>query len=272
MTPLIKKELGVTWVYWLCIAVFLGMFAGGLFLALTGQGDDKFAGIAASLVFFAFGAGGLAWPLLRSREAGSVATEFVHAFDMHCEGILIPASRVKEIMTLAGSLLLSAGTLAMVLFADTLEHRVKGGLAFLFFTGVFVLSLKFYSAGRKGVLLVPNGIIWREMMRPPSFVEWISISRSGVFRKPQPYSKPAWAFGLDVGEPASIKTTTWGRKRILGAKRKHGWHFHFLAETITVPLPVLGGAIQYYLLHPEARGEIGSATSLARISAMNTEL
>ena len=56
--PLIKKELGVTWVYWLCIAVFLGLLAGGLCLALSGQRDERFAGIAVSIVFFTFGVGG----------------------------------------------------------------------------------------------------------------------------------------------------------------------------------------------------------------------
>lgn len=144
MKPLIKKELGVTWMYWLCVAVFLVMLAGGLYLGVTGQGDDKPVGIAASLVFFVFGAGDLVWPFLRSREPDGLQTEFVRVFDLNCDGILFPASRVKETLTLAGSFLLSAGTLAMVFFADTLEHRVKGGIAFVFFACVFVLSLKFY--------------------------------------------------------------------------------------------------------------------------------
>lgn len=110
------------------------------------------------------------------------------------------------------------------------------------------------------------------MMRPPSFIAWNSISETAVFQKPEKYSKPAWAFGINVGEPTSINTTSWGHKQILSAKIKHGWHFHFLAETITVALPVLAGAVQYYLSHPEARSQIGSTLSVARVSAMKTEL
>ena len=63
------------------------MFAGGLYLAWTGQGDDKFVVIAASVIFSALGAGGLVWPFLRSREAGRVEAEFVHAFGM--EGLCL---------------------------------------------------------------------------------------------------------------------------------------------------------------------------------------
>lgn len=272
MERLIKKELGVTWTYWLCVAVFLALLGAGIYLATTGEDDDKRAGIAASVVFFTFGVGGLLWPFLRSREIAIVQSEFVHSFDLHCEGVFFPASRVKEVFTLAGSFLLSAGTLAIVLFADTLEHRVKGALASIFFACVFALSLRFYFAGRKGVSLTPSGIIWREMMKPPCFVEWNSISRTAVFQKRQKHSKSAWAFGMDVCDPASVKTTKWCQNQILSAKRKHGWHFHFLAETITVALPVLAGAVQYYLLHPEFRREIGSATSVARITNMKTEL
>lgn len=272
MERLVKKGLGVTWPYWLFVATFFSLFVLSLYVAATDETEDKRVLIAASVVFFAFGAGGLVWPFLRSREAASLQTEFVHAFDMHCEGVLFPASRAKEVLTLAGSFLLSAGTLAMVVLADTLEHRVKGGVAFVFFACVFILSLKFCFAGRKGVLFVPSGIIWHEMMKPPCFMPWDSVARAALFLKPQKYvSKPALAFGIDVRELTSVTTPKWNCRLIARAKRHHGWHFHFLAETIIVALPMLAGAVQYYLLTPKARGEIGSATSIAKISAMEAD-
>jgi hypothetical protein len=267
MKALVKKELGVTWVYWLSVTLFLGMFGGALYLAATEQEDDRFVFIGAAIIFFAFGVGGSVWPFLRSREGEGPSLEYVHAFGMHCEGILFPASRVKELLTLGGSFFLAGGSALLCLMADTLEHRFQAGLAFVFFAGVLALSLAYCFAGRKGILILPEGLLWREIMRPPCFVPWNSIAAAGLFLKPRRYgAKPARALGLQMSDVTLLQTPSWNRRLIAGARRNHGWHLHALAETINVPLEVVAVTIEHYWRNPAARGEIGSATSLAKVA------
>jgi hypothetical protein len=185
---------------------------------------------------------------------------------MHCEAVLFPMSRVKQIVTIGGAISLSVGIGALLFFADNNENRVKGVIGLVFYVCVFALGLKSMLAGRKGIFLVPNGIIWNEMFRAPCFIPWPSVSQAALFlKKERNAGKPILTFSLNVTDPALFQTTKWSRGKFIRSKVQHGWYFYFFQETIVIPLTIVEQTIQFYWQHPEARGEIGTANALARM-------
>ena len=273
MRNISKEELGAGWVYWLCAVVFLVMMGVGIWLIFANGGKDRGVGIACTLVGFGFGVGAIVWPLLRKREAQGVRTELLRTAEIYCEAVLFPASRVKYYVTLLGSLVLALGSIGLMLSADNMENRFKGGLASVFFCCVFGLCLWSAKHGRFGVLILPDGIIWREMFRAPYFVPWNVLSRSGLFRKKERnVAKPILTFGILASDPQLVQTTGWSRKKMISAQKQSGWHLYFFAETIAAPLPLLASAVDFYHKHPESRSELANGGGFKRVEQLESSL
>ncbi len=238
---------------------------------LTSFSEDRRTrgvGISTGVIFLIFGVGGLLWPVLRKKEPKAIQAEFVHLFDMHCEAILFPMSRVKQFIILGAAISLSVGIGTLLFFADNNDNRVRGLIALAFYVCVFVVGLRSLHKGKKGLFLVPSGIIWNEMFRAPCFIPWESISQSALFLKKEKNAlRPIWTFGLNVSDPALFRTSKWSRKKFLESKIRNGWYFYFFQETIVFPLEAVVKTVQFYCQHPESRNEIGTTSSLTRIHA-----
>ena len=273
MRTINKNELKLSWVYWLSISFFIAAFVGSLALTTSSNTSDKKVGAAGVVIFFAFAACGIVWPILRRREQQGIATEFVRTADTHCEAIFFPGSRVKEYLTLTGSGMLAAGAIWMTFIADTLYNQVRGGFGAAFMSGVFFLCLRTLAHGRKGILLLPTGIIWREMFRAPYFIPWEAIAETELFEKKEPNNpNPILTFGIRVTNQDCVKTTSWARATMVRSKVQHGWHLYFFAETICVPLTLVFAAVRLFQGQPEARNEIGTSAGLARVRALENQL
>ena len=263
-----RVEFGVPWFYWLCVGAFLAMFVVSVFCAIRCEDiQDRRAGIAGGIVFFTIGFGGLLWPILCKKESKTVRREFIHSFNMRCEAVVFPMSRVKQFVTIAGAAGLLVGIGALLFFAhtDSIENQLKGIIALVFYIFVLVIGLKSLRAGKMGIFLVPNGVIWNEMFRAPCFIPWEIISQSSLFLKNEEHSGKVWAFGLNVIDPARFQTGKLTRKKIIDSKARHGWHFYFFQETIVFPLETVAWTVSFYSRYPELRREIGTASCLARI-------
>lgn len=246
---------------------------GGIWLIFANDGKDRGIGIACTLIGFAFGVGSIAWPVLRKKEAQGVSSEHVRTAEIHCEAVIFPASRVKYYVTIFGSLVLLLGSIGLAASADSIENRVKGAIAIAFWGSVFCLCVCSARHGRFGVILLPEGILWREMFRAPYFVPWDILSRSGLFRKKERnVPKPILSFGLFVSEPESVQTTKTSRKKMLTAEKQSGWHLYFFAETIAAPLPLLAAVVDFYHRNPGSRVELGNGTAFARIEQMTSAI
>lgn len=242
---------------------------GGVWLIVANDGKDRGVGIACTLMGFAFGVGSIAWPTLRRREAQGVSAEHVRTAEIHCEAVIFPASRVKYYVTIFGSFVLLLGSIGLAASADSIENRIKGAIAIAFWGGVFGLCLWSARHGRFGVIVLPEGILWREMFRAPCFVPWDILSRSGLFRKKERnVPKPILSFGLLVSDLESVQTTKTSRKKMLNAERQSGWHLYFFAETIAAPLPLLAAVVDFYHRNPGSRAELGNGRAFARIEEM----
>lgn len=246
---------------------------GGVWLIFANDGKDRGIGIACTLIGFAFGVGSFAWPALRKKEAQGVSLEYVRTAEIHCEAVIFPASRVKYYVTIFGSLVLLLGSIGLTASADSIENRVKGAIAIAFWGSVFGLCLWSARHGRFGVIVLPEGILWREMFRAPYFVPWEILSRSGLFRKKERnVPKPILSFGLLVSEPESVQTTKTSREKMLTAEKQSGWHLYFFAETIATPLPLLAAVVDFYHRNPASRVELGNGKAFARIERMTSAI
>jgi hypothetical protein len=273
MRKISKHEMPVTWVYWLCVSLFLVLFCGAIMLLFANDGKDRGMGFMGCFAFFAFGVGGLLFPILRRRELQGVKTEWIRSADIHCEALLFPCSSVRQYIVLFGSLLLAVGVGGLAFWADTVENRIKDAMASAALVCLFVLGIKSSLKGRLGILLVPQGIVWREMFRSPYYVPWEIVTKAGLFlKKEPPVSRPLLAFGLIIKDPSLVRTTSESRKNLVESWNKTGWHLYFCAETVLEPLSVVAAAVNFYLANPGARRELGTSADLARVLDMEAAL
>lgn len=256
------------WVYWLCVSTFLVVFAVSAISAFLSEKEkDRAVDIACSIIFLTFGGGGFLWPILRKKESNAIRTEFVHSFNMHCEAVVFPMSRVKQFIIIAGAAAISTGVGILLLFADNSETEVKAIIGFILYVSIAILALKSLFGARKGILLVPGGVIWNEMFLASCFIPWDVIQQSAHFLKKDKGSlRPVSTFGINVFDPALLQTSKWSRKRFSETRKRKGWYFLFFQETILFPLETIAKTVEFYRRHPEARGEIGTANSIARIN------
>jgi len=180
------------------------------------------------------------------------------------QGLLIPISQVKIYLLLLGGSVFAIFGLLTVIFADTLEYRVKGALAFFFYVGFAALWFRGMSKQQKGILLSEQGIVWQEIMLAPCFIPWGSISDARAYSHRERYGTSP-TLGLLIQNLDSLDLSRRTRNKLTENVRRFGWHFYCHAETLLVPLGVVERAIVYFLRHAEARPELVNGAALDRI-------
>jgi len=168
---------------------------------------------------------------------------------------------------------MAVGATWLTFIAESHLDRLRAGLGAIVVGGAFFLCLKTYFDGRKGIILLPGGIIWREMFRAPCFIPWEAIEETALFEKKVPNNpKLVLTFGINVKHPALAQTTRWARGAMIRSKAEHGWHLFFFAETICVPLALVLVVVRLFHGQPELRREIGTPAGFARVRSLETQL
>jgi hypothetical protein len=129
MRKISMKELWVGWLYWSMVAVLIGFACLGLWGVIYGDTEDRSVMMGASVLFSGLVVCAIVWPILRVRERAGIQLEMVRFGEVNGEMVLIPTSRVKHSIFLAGSLLMGLGAFAILLQAHNSEYRAKGAIA-----------------------------------------------------------------------------------------------------------------------------------------------
>lgn len=260
------RDLGITWSYWLSVSV-LGIAAiTAIIITVTSHdpAEDKGVILGCGTLFAALSMLGLLWPVLRLRERGEATFSWLSSDRQRFTGLLIPVSRVKTHLTWVGSLVLGGGALWLACSADSLEHRLKGLLAFVVYLGVIVVFVRPTARKRPGILLTERGILWHPFFNAPSFIAWDNIQQARRFSKRERYvASPA--FGILVMDLAQIVTSKAARKNAAAEVARHGYHFIYNAESLLWPLKYPEDAISFYLFHPQLRHELSTGAALDRV-------
>lgn len=282
-----RKEFPLPWVYWLVIGTSFFISGLGLWVALTTNDEQENRGIllTCSMLFFAAGAAGALYPILRRHERQGVDLLWVRTAEVNCEALLFPCSNVIQSTIILGSLILAVGFTALLLIGVENFELAKALVATVAAWVVFVISLKSKIGGRLGILLTPQGFYWRGLFGPDCFVPWDAVGQSGIYLKPRrndpnPLIDRAlrsarnhnYVFGVDVKDLASVRFVSGRRSGLESSKIRNGRHLAFETEALAVPLPLLAGVVSYYHQHPEARAEIGTSAGLARVQEFEASL
>lgn len=266
--------MGLGGAYWLAIAVFAGFCVLGFALAVMGGPRGRGLGLTVGALFGCLCLGGILWPLLRLREKSGVSSEWVEqAYGPKIEAILFPASRVKQIVVLLGSAVGVPVGIGLALYGGTLKSLLVGGLLAPIALGFNLLWLSGMVKRRQGILLLPTGLVWREMLYAPYFIPWDALETFALFyKKEENVPRPLKTIGLRVTNPALVETSDRSRRAITGNLPKHGWHLYYFAESLTAPLELVARTVQFYHANPAARAEIGTLAGQKRVQEFSAAL
>ena len=244
--------------------------AGGLVLALTGQGADRGAGATIALFFFACF---LVAPLFApGRRQGQLRLETLRLGDRHERGIRVPNSGWRTAVLLAAIAFLALAMLGLVVFADAFADpgespwpmRLLGMVGVAFFG---LGGLVFARRGRRWrVLLTPSAVVI-SAGRARTVVPWEAIRqvratqvttrvRGLVVREP--------LVGIDLGDPEAIQTGALERL-LLPLNRRLAADLALAVRTLDIDPPLLDQALRYYHQHPQARAELATQAGLERV-------
>lgn len=254
------KELGIKWYYWLFPSVF-GVAGLGAILAISTEPESRSELLGFGALFLSLSLLVFLWTILRIRERQGVRFVTVAAdrFNSSNQGILIPASEVKDTIMVVGGSLMGLGALAIALFAHDFESKIKGGVAFGGYVFLGVIWLK----GTKrhcGILLCEDGIQWRESMLQCIHIPWQYIQSAQVYLHREQYSTTP-TFGVCL----SVENLAFGKRTVRKLKenvRRHGKHLFYHGESVLVPLELIERTVTYYLQNPNARKELGTGAAL----------
>ncbi len=272
MEKAVKSKFSVPWIYWVCVGTTLFVVIVSAACAFFSENvKGRRADLLGTAIVLIVTLGFALWPILRSREPTAPQRKFVHFFSLHTEAVVFPMSRVKQFILVGGGIFLFVGVALVVVFGNGKPDQTEVVIAIAFLLFAVFFGITSLSGGKKGIFLVSTGIIWNEMFGSPCFIPWEIVGESSIRQIPGRDAPKVWAFRLNVSEPERVDTDRRTRKKLVKSKSRRGWHFSFFQETILVPLDSVARTIEFYREHPEARGEIGTASSLARIESLNDE-
>lgn len=258
------KELGIRWYYWLIPSAF-GVAGGAAISAIKIEPESRTELITFGLFFCATSLLAFLWPILRTQEKQGVQYVSIRDRESH-EGILIPLSKVKFRLALIGGTIFGVASLLAVIFADDIENRVNGGIAFAAYSGLAVLGLRRGLARRFGILLTEKGIFWQEPLLAPCFIPWNEISATQIYDHPEQYGRATPTFGLLVRNLESLNLNSRTKKKLIENRHRFGWHLYFHGESLLFPLELVERAVNRYVAHIDFRGELSSGAALDRIN------
>jgi hypothetical protein len=186
--------------------------------------------------------------------------------------MLFSASRITQSAVLFGSLFAALFLTVMVVHGVEDYHRGKAVIGMVAFWGIFLAALWSTLKGRPGIALTPDGIIWRPLLGPNSFLPWPDIARCSLFMKyGRNNSKGSLAIGMNLVDSPSFQPGLLFRNRMKSSQLTNGWHFTYSAETMAAPLFWVSAVINYYLQHPDDRREIGTPAGLTRAGGLEVQ-
>jgi hypothetical protein len=244
--------------------------AGGLVLALTGQGAERGVGATMALFFFACF---LVAPLFApGRRQGQLRLETLRLGDRHERGILVPNSGWRTAVLLAAIACLALAMLGLVVFADAFADpgespwpvRLLGVVGVAFFgLGGLVFARR---GGRWRVLLTPSAVVI-SAGRARTVVPWQAIQQvraTQVTTRVRGVAVREPLVGIDLRDPEAIQTGALQR-RLLPLSRRLAADLGLPVRTLDVDPSLLYQAMRYYHQHPEARAELATEAGLARL-------
>jgi hypothetical protein len=247
--------------------------AGGLALALTGQGADRGAGATIALFFLACL---LSAPLIApGRRRGRLRLEMVRLGDRQERGILVPYSGWRTALLLGVIACLALAMLGFVVFADAFADdpgqspwpmRLLGAVGVVFF-GLGGLVFAYRGRGRRWrVLLTPSAVVIAAGAAR-TVVSWEAIQQvraTGVTTRVRGIAVREPLVGIDLSDPQAIQTGPLERL-LLPLSRRLGADISLPIRTLDIDPPLLYQALRYYHQHPQARAELATPDGLARV-------
>jgi len=238
------NDLNIRWHYWLIRSAF-GIAALIALLALKSEREDRFTLIACGLFFGTFSFLAVLWPLLRLREKHGVRFSSLRFAGEHLQGLWVPASSVKTwLLLLSGGVFGLAG-LGLAIAPSTMEDKIKGGIAFLFYAGFAVLWCRGLLARKPGVLVSENGVLWHEVLLAPCFIRWEQISAARTYQHREKYSTTP-TFGLLIQDLSGLNVSHRTKAKLVENFNRHGWHLYYHAESLLAPLETVEAVVGYY--------------------------
>jgi hypothetical protein len=258
------RAIGVTWSYWLIPTLF-GAAAVAAFAAIHVEPESTLTLIGCGALFSVISLLSFLWPLIRVREHQNVRFAVLQFRDNRLEGVLIPASRVKPTILLLGSGVFGFAGLIALIFAQELENRIKGGIAFTAYMVIALLMLRGGAGRQPGILLGESGLFIRDTFDAFQ-VPWDALMNVEVYTHQEKYNTTqSLGFKLNHVELESVPKRI--RNKLLQNAQRFGWHFYLHAETLLAPLEDIRDTIRIYLENPPMRGELSSGSAVARIEA-----
>ena len=242
--------------------IAFGAAGVGGFAAMRVEPESRASLIVCGALFCTISMLGFLWPILRIRETQGVSLTSVLLRHAKLTGILLPTSRVKPCIALVGASVFGVFGILAAFFADSMEHRVKGGLAGVCYIG-FIGFWFWGSLGKqKGIFLSQQGLLWQETFLAPCFIPWEQILAANRYAHPSKHSStPSLGIRLQNIEALDVDGRT--RKKLIENFNRYGWHLYYHAESLLISLEAAERSIGFYFWNPTARQEL--ATDVAKI-------
>jgi hypothetical protein len=247
--------------------------AGGLMLALTGQGAERGAGATIALFFLACL---LTAPLFAPvRRRGRLRLETLQLGDRHERGVVVPYSGSRTAVLLGATACLALAGLGFVAFADAFADdpgespwpvRLVGAVSVVFFgVGGFMVARRGWGR-RWRVLLTPSAVVIAAG-GARTVVPWEAIQQvraTEVTTRVRGVAVGEPLVGIDVSDPQAIQTGSLERL-LLPLNRRLAADLALPIRTLDIDPPLLYGALRYYHQHPQARAELATQAGVARV-------
>jgi hypothetical protein len=248
--------LGAGKLYWSLSLVWVAGLAGSIFLWINDPKNRAEAIIFGSIFGF-FLLAVILYPILRVREEHTVFQSRTSFKSRNIEGLFIPASRIALSIYTYGSLGLAVLTMLAAVSSTSLEHRLKAGLAGGGYAIVFVLIVLSGVNRKRGIFLTREGVFWSGLIHA-CFIPWEQIRSIGLVEKKEQYTKST-QLGLTVKELSEVSTAKLTVKKMKENFSQQSWHLSY-GRDLRAPLEWVAEKIQFYLQHPERRGELEDMT------------
>jgi len=254
------RDLNIRWYYWLIPSIF-GIASVTAMLALKSEREDRFALITCGLFSGTLALLAVLWPVLRLREKHGVRFCSLRFAGEQIQGVFVPASSVKAWLLLLGGAVFGLAGLGLAIGADTMEHKVKGWIAFLFYSAFATLWCRGLLVRKPGILLSQQGILWHEVLLVPCLVPWEQISAARVYQHREKYSTTP-TFGLQLQDLGRFSVGHRTKAKLVDNFNRHGWHLYYHAESLLAPLGIVESMVGHYRQHGAARCELATGAAL----------
>jgi hypothetical protein len=249
------------------VAVMALFTAVGILLLVAGEGDERWLGLM-TVLFFGVGGSAYAFMPLLGRRTDPVHVGRVAHRGRDRPALVFPLVRSRLLLATVACLGFAGAGVIMASMAGTFADpgedpgwpRFVGVACAVLGAGGAVAGIRGGAFGTTYFALTPDGILFRSPLGS-SFVRWDAVTEAGLFEM----SHNSF-LGISVSDPAAVETTAprWLQQANRSLSR---WDLSLATSTLAVDASVLEATVRHYLRHPEARPELGTPASEARLGA-----